>query len=532
MRLIARRRLVAATLFEPGNQTMNTTASPPTDLARFVARAVRSRELSSHLRQIVQQTRATHVAVRDLDNVLSGDVELARDVMRVAGSFSGDERGEVAEITDVAAAAERFGARNILLLAASQGLVRECLHRAEARMRLRFWRETLVRAVAARQFAARVQPAVAVAALAAGMVRSLGMLVLSETLGQPYHDLLDETESRRGDGLHLERVSLGFDHTALTARLLEAWKFSPDFAAAVASDPALDAASGATGDKTLSRLLRAANLLSDLLVRQRHAVLPDFLLVAEDHFELANEQLPDFVGEVEEGVQRLAAALEVPAAGYRGLRDTWLRLRLQQKSAEPQAETLLAETQLLQDFASAALTPARRLEVSRNDFAPHAGDQSESLLPTLSAAVTACRLARRPISLLIVEIDHFHEWVRVPEQCGLATIVDRVGAALRELAPEPRHVARTGESRFAIILEGADRQLAVSTARSLLADLHQTPRDSAGRPSSPATFNAGLATLAAPSKNFPPQELLNAAHRCLQAAHTAGGNTVKSIDIY
>ena len=466
---------------------------------------------------------------------------LARAVVQVGDGLICCQEGEPTHLADIAAAAERLGAADVLCLAASLGLVRERLLCAEARMRLRFWRETLVRSVAAQRLAARVQPTAGVAALAAGLVRSVGMLVLSESLGQPYHDLLDEIATRRGDWLHLERVSLGFDHPTLTARLLEAWKFSPHYAATVASGPAPEETAASADDlhMVLSQSLRAAHSLSELLVGQRHAVLPDFLLAAEDHFDLSDEQLPEFIGDVEEGVQRLAAALEVPAAGYRGLRDTWLRLRQQptETQVEPQAEvpnaeTLLAETHGLQDLASGALHPARHPAPCRRDFAPHADDHSESLLPRLSAAVTACRHARRAISLLVIEIDHFHELARVPEQSGLASIVDRVGAALRELVPESRHVAQTGESRFAIILEGADRQHAVSTARSLLAELRHTPRDSAGHRSSPTTFSAGLATLAAPSKNFPPQDLLDAAHRCLQTALAAGGNTVKSIDIY
>jgi hypothetical protein len=42
----------------------------------------------------------------------------------------------------------------------------------------------------------------------------------------------------------------------------------------------------------------------------------------------------------------------------------------------------------------------------------------------------------------------------------------------------------------------------------------------------------GAATLALPPRNFPPHELIEAAWRCLTGARAAGGNTVKSIDIY
>ena len=46
------------------------------------------------------------------------------------------------------------------------------------------------------------------------------------------------------------------------------------------------------------------------------------------------------------------------------------------------------------------------------------------------------------------------------------------------------------------------------------------------------TLSAGLATLAVPTCNFPTQELIDAAERCLFGAQASGGSTFKSLDIY
>jgi hypothetical protein len=42
----------------------------------------------------------------------------------------------------------------------------------------------------------------------------------------------------------------------------------------------------------------------------------------------------------------------------------------------------------------------------------------------------------------------------------------------------------------------------------------------------------GVASVALPPKNFPAEELIRAAERCLNGARLAGGNAVKSIEIY
>jgi hypothetical protein len=41
----------------------------------------------------------------------------------------------------------------------------------------------------------------------------------------------------------------------------------------------------------------------------------------------------------------------------------------------------------------------------------------------------------------------------------------------------------------------------------------------------------GVATLSLPPKNFPADDLIAAAHRCLGAAKTSGGNSLKSIGL-
>ena len=47
----------------------------------------------------------------------------------------------------------------------------------------------------------------------------------------------------------------------------------------------------------------------------------------------------------------------------------------------------------------------------------------------------------------------------------------------------------------------------------------------------PVTLSVGVATLALPPKNFPAQDLLTAADRCLYGSRASGGGVVKSIEI-
>jgi hypothetical protein len=46
------------------------------------------------------------------------------------------------------------------------------------------------------------------------------------------------------------------------------------------------------------------------------------------------------------------------------------------------------------------------------------------------------------------------------------------------------------------------------------------------------SVGVGAATVAAPTKNFPPGELFDGASRCLYGSQASGGTVVKSIEIY
>jgi len=46
------------------------------------------------------------------------------------------------------------------------------------------------------------------------------------------------------------------------------------------------------------------------------------------------------------------------------------------------------------------------------------------------------------------------------------------------------------------------------------------------------SIHVGAATVTLPPKNFPAQDLLESADRCLYGSRTSGGNVMKSIEIF
>ena len=93
-------------------------------------------------------------------------------------------------------------------------------------------------------------------------------------------------------------------------------------------------------------------------------------------------------------------------------------------------------------------------------------------------------------------------------------------------------VVQSRDVQFAVILPDCDRRQAVDVSNDLLARLRQASSSQQGPASALISVNVGVASVALPPKNFPSEELIRAAERCLNGARLAGGNAVKSIEIY
>ena len=79
-----------------------------------------------------------------------------------------------------------------------------------------------------------------------------------------------------------------------------------------------------------------------------------------------------------------------------------------------------------------------------------------------------------------------------------------------------------------MIWEGCPRNDAVQVARDCLAAVPDWARDRFPL-NFDLTLSAGLATLEHAPKNYRPQELIEAAQRCVSGAQLSGGDTVKSL---
>lgn len=137
-----------------------------------------------------------------------------------------------------------------------------------------------------------------------------------------------------------------------------------------------------------------------------------------------------------------------------------------------------------------------------------------------------------PLTLAILQVDRFDDLVMARGVDGAKQLVRLIEAAVAAGWDRPTHCLTEGDGRFAVVIEDCDRQAAVALARRLVRGIRQWSLSQNPAPTSAVSLSAGLATLALPPKNFPAEDLIDAAQRCLYGAQSSGGDVVKSIDIY
>ena len=96
----------------------------------------------------------------------------------------------------------------------------------------RLWKHAVITAFAAR-FVARGIRADADMLFTAGLLHDIGKVPMAEALKGDYSELITDTSLNGRTLVSLENASFDLNHAGVAGRLLEQWKFSPEFIASV-----------------------------------------------------------------------------------------------------------------------------------------------------------------------------------------------------------------------------------------------------------------------------------------------------------
>jgi diguanylate cyclase (GGDEF)-like protein len=143
----------------------------------------------------------------------------------------------------------------------------------------------------------------------------------------------------------------------------------------------------------------------------------------------------------------------------------------------------------------------------------------------LEAEWRRCGRAGLPVSLLMVDIDHFKLYNdHYGHQAGDTILVQVAGAMRRAAGRSQDLVARYGGEEFAILLPQLDTQGATGVARRLMHELEIMDLPHAASPTSPRlTVSIGIASIV-PGEHSLTSDLIQVADTLLYQAKAGGRN--------
>ena len=538
---------------------------------QFVQRTGQLYSLPAVAMEVLRLTSEPKVDARALKDCLERDPALTTRVLKVVNSSLFGLSRPVCDLTQALAL---LGTRPLKMLVLGFSLPKELFTGLSASVLARYWRHTLIKAVAARELADQAFHTPGDEAFTAGLVQDIGLLALIQQIGEPYLRLVDHCQSHGGNLLERELETLGFDHAVLSSRLLKQWGLADSLCTAVAVPHDRGRIMQLPSDaRTLPQILHLADLLARLVAQPFGPALHELLAAGESYCRLSFDQLRPLVGGLQNKVADLAEvlALELPA----GERYTDLLVAAQSRLADLTAvavaematrspeEGLLELTDELRRevraFAySSSRTAADRKAIgqgrrgaeepfdlprgyspdARASLAPASGGPvvvspvvaEPGLAGRVAAATNRCRLAHGPLSLSLLAVDQFADLLLHLGPGGAGDLLHALKLDLAGWAGQRGGVAQTGEAQFALLWENCPRSEAVQTVRDVLVQVKSWRGPAALGKNLEISLSAGVATLALPPKNFPPQQLIDAAQRCLTGVQLSGGNAVKSIE--
>jgi len=539
--------------------------SSSTLLESLVTKAQRLCSLPAVAMKVLELTANPQIDSWAIKECIENDPALTSRILRVVNSSL---FGLSREVCDLNQALALLGTKPLKLLVLGFSLPGNLFAGVSREMLGQYWRRTLTKAVAARELTQLLWQAPGDEAFIGGLLQDLGILLLIQDVGDPYVRFMNRALDAGVCLTAVEMRSLGFDHTMLSARLLEHWRLPEILVEAVGWHPEQQAGNPQPGAGNVPEVVYLAGLVTRLLVDRQAEALRELLELGAQHYELTESDLETLVAHLEEKVNQLADVLSLelpPGTDYADvLAQSQAQLaeiaasaagdlvrfcnRLEQSARASLEQEIAAFSLALREQALPApaaavvekVEPAAPRASAVTEFVPVVtrrspvldGPSEQGVLSRLQTAVGACRQARCPLSLLLIEFNQYERLLGHLGQEGFERMRRAVGQLCWELDHPGMSCLPNGDAGFALVLPHCDRHQAARLGNSLMDRVRQIGNGGRNGWESAFAVGVGSATVALPPKNFLPADLVAAAGRCLYASHATAGSVVKSIEIY
>jgi diguanylate cyclase (GGDEF)-like protein len=463
--------------------------------------------------QVLDLAGKANVDIAEIARVISKDPALSTKILRtVNSSFYGRSQ----HVSTISHALVIMGLQSVKTLVLGFSLVNNLSKtKTKGFQHLVYWRRSIYSATAARTFASKLNVVQQEEAFLAALLQDIGMLVLSQVLGQRYSEISERGPTHQ-ELIKVETQDLGMTHAEVGALLAEQWKLPPvlvtpigsSHSAASAADPAL---------KVLTQLVQLSGWCADIFVEENPgASISQVHAFCAQNFKIDDAGCDQILGEIAAKTKEVASLFEInlgTAADYESIlkkaNEALVEITLQ---SQQHASVLQEQNQALKKQATTdALTGLN----NRATFDQFLAEQFET-----------ARKDGKTLTLLMMDIDKFKSINdRFGHQAGDQVLV-ALGKLLRSAARPQDLAARYGGEEFALILPATTRAVGTSVADTIRRAVAAQPVI-LGKEKVTITVSVGVATFEPTGLLRESTQLLKAADMAVYAAKNGGRNCVK-----
>jgi diguanylate cyclase (GGDEF)-like protein len=380
---------------------------------------------------------------------------------------------------------------------------------------VRFWRQSLFSAVAARTLAKAIRMREPEEAFLIGLLSDIGTLAMHRALGTEYDQLLDSCAGDQDELVRLSREKYDLDHAQVGGSMAEHWRFPPSVVEPICQHHNL--AEGNYKPGSLVEIVYTGVLCGQVFAAARPGMIERAKKELGARFKLDDAKATEIFREIDSQAQELSKLFEVtiePGRSYQDIEDE-ARQVLEEITLQSQAQTRQVEIQN-QKLKTEATTDGLTGLANRHYFAQfmsHAFDQAVR--------------SGQPLSLLFLDIDKFKSVNDTHGHQAGDTVLERISKVVKSNVTEPDLAARYGGEEMAVVLKGKDASAALAIAEQIRRAIQSESITFEGK-KIPVTASIGVATADSQCRFGLPDELIGAADRAVYAAKEGGRNCVRA----
>jgi diguanylate cyclase (GGDEF)-like protein len=462
--------------------------------------------------RVLELAKQENASIQAVAKVISSDPALSAKVIKtVNSSFYGLPH----HVSTINHALVLLGLQTVKTLALGFSLVGSINAKKHAKFDyLRFWRQSLYSAVAARVLDKALKRGTHEEAFLAGLLSDIGTLAMHQAIGEPYDELLAISQGDQVELVRLSRQKFNLDHAEVGGMLAEHWKFPQVLVEPIRQHHQLS--SRGHQFRSLTEIVYVGVLCGQTFSAKRTGLVQLAARELKSRFQFDSAKISSLLTLIDAQAKELAGLFEVTISPGRSFGD------IEQEARQMLVELTLQSQMRSQQLASENETLEKQ---AATDGLTGLANRT-ALSQFLAKAFAESQRTAEPLSLLFVDIDKFKAVNDTHGHQAGDEVLDRLGKLLRSLTKSGDLAARYGGEEMVMVLGKCDSQQAIEAAERIRAAIQAERFDCDGA-SFHVTASIGIATDAPRGGFGSPDELIAAADHAVYSAKKAGRNCVR-----